>query len=372
MYINDKKSIDRSVDEVFRRFRKGNVLEELVRSSNFYSLEEVRKAMPDFVNAMVKYIAYAEKQARKVIRPVQYGLVVESSEERKAVNKSFTIDNDIKKSLFYPQWYKTAHEDFMYRLIEAYFDATLVTEQGAIRKFKELTELYRGLIPATKLGNCFFGIYKSTVILINLDNGCIHKLNSKAIDGENKIFGIKNIEYNTVLDVYQLVLNNSSKIPLTKSGVTTSVMQECNKLKDKKKKYYQVTLVSGNSVKNIPAVQFPVHTIILLAKYGLNIAKHCLNNDGLITCHHIDEIGNNNNPNNLEIVTRKDNYLITRGKDPVIKQAVSSYGLTSYFNHIMECYKMNKKDIDFKLFCQNEDWHEKLLIKPAISYVWCA
>lgn len=373
MYINGTKKVDRYVDEIFRKFRRGNVLEELVRSSNFHSLEEVKKAMPSFVNAMVKYIEYAEKQARKGIRPVQFGLVVESSEERKEVNRTFTIDNDLKKRLFYPQWDMTAHEDFMYRLLEAYFDATLITEQGAIRKFKEFVELYRGLIPAYELGNCYFGIYKTSVILVNLDNGCIHKLKPKAIDNKNKKKGIKCIEYDDTRNEYYLILNdNESKYVLTRNGETTTIMEPCDKLKDKKKEYYQVTLVSRNPLHNTPAVQFSAHSIILLAKFGINAAKHCLNNSGLLTCHHVDEVGNNNNPNNLEIVTRKDNYLITKGKDPIIQQAVSSYDLSYYFTHINQCYGMDKSEIDFKMFYQDDFWSEKLIVKPAREYVWCA
>ena len=45
MYIDDTKKVDRYIDDIFRKFSKGNVLEELVRSSNFQSLEDVKRTV---------------------------------------------------------------------------------------------------------------------------------------------------------------------------------------------------------------------------------------------------------------------------------------------------------------------------------------
>ena len=366
------KNPDKVIEEIRKNYKTGGVLTNLLKASDYSSLEEVKKAMPDFVNAMVRYITFAELEVKKGIIPAQAGLVVESPDERKEVNRAFTIDNSFKRKLFYPQWYLTAHEDFMYRLIEAYFDITLLTEQGAIRKFKEFVKLYNNLIPAYELGDSFFGVYDTAVILINVSSGCIYKLKSAAIKNKIKKYGINGIQYDEALNEYQLVLNNDIKYSLTKNGKFTSIMSDCRTKKDKNKEYYQVTIISRDKKNNVPAVQFPAHSLVLLAKYGLNVAKHCLSKDGLLTCDHVDMVGNNNRVRNLEIVTRVDNCIRARGKDPIRKEAVSSYDLANYFTHICQCYGMDKKDVEFKIHYLNDMWEERLLIKPAREYVWCA
>ena len=372
MYIKNIKNIDRLIERLRISYKKGEVLTNILKTSDYSSLEEVKKAMPDFVNAMVKYISFAEMEVRKGIIPVQFGLVVESPDERKEVNRAFTIDNSVKRKLFYPNWYLTAHEDFMYRLIEAYFDITLLTEQGAIRKFKEFVKLYNSLIPAVELGDCFFGIYDAAVILINVSSGCIYKLKSTKIKNKIKKYGINSIQYDEISNEYQLILKNKLKYSLTKNGKITSIMSDCRSKKDKTKEYYQVTIIGRDKKNNLPAVQFPAHSLVLLAKYGLNVAKHCLSKDGLLTCDHVDMVGNNNKARNLEIVTRVDNCIRARGKDPIRKEAVCSYDLADYFMHICQCYCMDKKDVAFKINYLNDMWKEKLLIMPAIDYVWCA
>ena len=372
MYINNIKNIDRLIERLRGSYKKGEVLTNILKASDYNSLEDVKKAMPDFVNAMVQYITFAEIEVKKGIMPAQSGLVVESPDERKEVNRAFTIDNSLKRKLFYPHWYLTAHEDFMYRLIEAYFDITLLTEQGAIRKFKEFVKLYNNLIPAYELGECFFGVYDTAVILIDISSGCIYKLKSATIKNRIKKYGINSIQYDEILNEYQLVLNNGLKYSLTQNSKLTSIMSDCRTKKDKNKEYYQVTIIARDIKNNVPAVQFPAHSLVLLAKYGLNVAKHCLSKDGLLTCDHLDMVGNNNKARNLEIVTRVDNCIRARGKDPIRKEAVYSYDLADYFTHICQCYCMNKKDVAFKINYLNDMWEERLLIKPAREYVWCA
>ena len=77
MYINNIKNIDRLIERLRGSYKKGEVLTNILKASDYNSLEDVKKAMPDFVNAMVQYITFAEIEVKKGIMPAQSGLVVE-------------------------------------------------------------------------------------------------------------------------------------------------------------------------------------------------------------------------------------------------------------------------------------------------------
>ncbi len=372
MYVTDKMSVKNCIEKVERDFKKGRVLEKVLFASAPSTLDEVQKAMPDFLEASIAYIKLAERLIKQGFVPEQKGICTPSSEERKALVKSFSINSEARRKLFTPVWYITSYELCIYQLMEAVFDASLLVEQSAQRRFREMVELYRSFVPAKQYGDCYFSINPTCILYIDLDNGCVYKLSDEDILTEINLTGAKEVVYETDLssqkNKYFLKLVDGKKIELMADGVLNEKFEKCKFIKDMTKDYVQ--LVLRPRVEDTPAVQFPVHIVLLLAKLGVNTMKHFLLKDGLVTCDHIDMKGGNNLLYNLALVTRKDNKLRATGKDKEVLEYVCNYNLKEFFNHVEECQLMNKIDVKTKQECLRDYWGKQLIDK-SVEEILC-
>lgn len=346
--MSDRKSYKGYMNDIRKEFKQGKVLENIVKKSDAGSLEAVKQANPDFIKAAVDYIKYAERLVKQGHEPAQYGKVVDSSEERKAVQKSFTLDTVSKIKLFRPDWWMTAEELFIYHLIEAVFDASLLVEQGAARKFEELVDLYRTFRPVEEVDGWYFAWYGISVLFIDTLQGRIYRADNRVVRdkiAKSKVKGIERVRFQRKI-VYELVLENDLRVSLmSDQKLTNGLWSLENSLKDNKKEYLQVHLQDRDNITGRPAVQFPAHTILLLARFGLNTVKHMILKDSLITCDHVDMVGNNNVLENLQLVARRDNCLRARAKNPIVKDIVSSYDLGLFWDFIEQSFNIDKFDL---------------------------
>lgn len=360
MKITDRKTVAGYMKDIKAQFKKGQVLKTLIMNSDVSTVEAVKQVNPEFVKAAVAYIKYAEKQVRMGYVPLQYGKVLDSCEERKALQKAFTLDTPAKVQLFRPDWWLCAEELFIYNLLEAVFDASLLVEQGAARKFEELVDLYRTFKKVDEVEGWFFAYYDISVLFIDINTGRILRADNRVL--RNKI------SKSRIIDIirtkkrdgvfYELVLENGAHFPLMKNQNLTSGMWTQERIiKDNTKEYYQIHLKDRDNITGRPAVQFPAHIILLLAQCGINSIKHTILKDSLITCDHVDMTGSNNALQNLQLVTRRDNCLRAKSKDPIIKKTVCSYDLTEFWKFVEQSYNINK--IDFKAK------------KESIADYWC-
>ena len=350
MRLTERMSLEGYLKNVRKDFKKGTVLQSVLQSSDYTKVEEAKQANPEFVQAAVNYIKYAERLVQQGYIAPQTGKVTDSSEERKALQKAFTLDTTDKIKMFYPEWYLTAHELFVYHLLEAVFDASLLVEQGAARRFEETIELYRSFYTVKEVEGWVFAFYDRTILFIDLNKGRISRVSHRVIRdkiGNSSIKGFKRAAVEGKV-VYSVVLEDGQVIDLMRDQkLSTSKWSPCHTLKDSKKEYYQICLKARMS-DDEPMVQFPAHMILLLAQCGINVVKHMLSKDGLTTCDHVDMTGNRNILSNLEITTRKDNKLRACSKDPITKEIVSSYNLVEFWQHIENSFNMNKVDIKIK------------------------
>ena len=366
--MSDRKSYKGYMNHIRKEFKQGKVLENIVKKSDAGSLEAVKKANPDFVNAAVGYIKYAERLVKQGYEPLQYGKVVDSSEERKAVQKSFTLDTASKIQLFRPDWWMTAEELFIYHLIEAVFDASLLVEQGAARKFEELVDLYRTFKPVEEVDGWYFAWYGISVLFIDTNRGRIYRADNRVIRdkiSKSRIKGVERVRFGSKL-CYELWLENGLKFPLmTDQKLTNGLWSIENILKDNKKEYIQIHLQDRDNITGRPAVQFPAHTILLLARFGLNTVKHMVFKDSLITCDHVDMVGNNNVLSNLQLVTRRDNCLRAKAKNPIVKDFVCSYDLGAFWDFIEGSFNIDKFELKIRQENIRNYWNEVFMSKTV-------
>ncbi len=362
MYLTDRMTVDGYIKRVKDDFKKGVVLKKVLYGSSPSTLSEIQNAMPDFLEAAVGYIKLAENLYKQGFVPEQKGLCTPSSAERKMVVKTFSINSAERRNLFYPAWYTTSYELCVYQLLEAIFDASLLVEQSAQRRFRELVDLYRSFVPVKQYGDCCFSINPQCVLYIDMDNGCVYRFTDEDVLNELNLIGAKGVLYEAILpshvDGYFLKLNNNKIIELMTDGVLNEKFEKCNFIKDYTKDYVQIILQPR--VGETPAVQFPVHIVLLLAKFGINTMKHFLLKDGLMTCDHRDMHGGNNILQNLCIASRKDNKLRATGKNKEVQEYVCNYNLKSFFNHIEQCQCMHKVDVSMKQDFLKDYWDEQL------------
>lgn len=363
MKISERKSVKGYMKDIRKEFKSGKVLENIIKKSDIGTVEAVKKANPDFVKAAIDYIKYAERKVQQGYVPVQSGKVVESSEERKAVEKSFTLDTESKIKLFRPDWWMTAEEMFIYHLIEAIFDASLLVEQGAARKFEELVDLYRTFKPIEEVEGWYFAWYGISVLFIDTLNGRIYRADNRVVRdkiSKSKIKGIERVKIQNKV-CYELVLENGTRVSLmTDHRLTSGLWSAETILKDNKKEYYQIHLQDRDNETGRPAVQFPAHTLLLLARFGLNTVKHMVQKDSLITCDHVDMVGNNNVLSNLQLVTRRDNCLRAKAKSPIVKKFVCSYDLGNFWDFIEKSFDIDGVELRMRLDSLKDYWVERL------------
>lgn len=362
MRLTERMGTEGYLKNIRKDFKKGTVLQNIIENSDYTTVEEAKRVNPEFVKAAVDYIKYAERLVQQGYTPSQVGKVTDSSEERKALQKAFTIDTTDKIKMFYPEWYLTAHELFIYHLLEAVFDASLLVEQGAARRFEETVDLYKSFYTVKEVEGWTFAYYDRTILFIDLNKGRISTASRRVLRDKIGDSGIKGFKRTTDKGkvVYSVVLNNNEVIDLMKDQkLSTSVWSPCHTLKDSKKEYYQICLKPRVSDEE-PMVQFPAHMILLLAQFGINTVKHMLTKDGLTTCDHRDMTGNRNMLSNLEITTRKDNKLRASSKDSITKEIVSSYNLASFWEHIEKSFNLNKVDVKIKKEHMADYWGQVL------------
>lgn len=299
--------------------------------------------------------------------PTQAGLVCDSYEERKQLQRTFTLDDMQKIKVFYPDWWLSGYELFIYHLMEALFDASLMIEQGAERKFRELVTLYRSFKRVEEVDGWYFAIYEKSVLFINTLSGKIFSLKKSRVTKFISDVGIKEINReNEKGDVfYFLVLKDGRKVPLMKNQNLTDIWHLETRLKDFKKQYQNVVLKDYDLETKTPAVQFPSHIIILLARFGINPVKHLILKDSLITCDHLNMVPSQNGINNLEMVTRKDNLLRAKSKDVNIKKCVYSYNLGAFWEFIEGSFKMARSEVRMRKEIMTEYWTPILKEKAA-------
>lgn len=367
MRLTERMGTEGYLKNIRKDFKKGTVLQNILESSDYVTVEEAKQANPEFVQAAIDYIKYAERLVQQGYIPTQVGKVTDSSEERKALQKAFTLDTTDKIKMFYIEWYMTAHELFIYHLLEAVFDASLLVEQGAARRFEETVDLYRSFYTVKEVEGWVFAYYDRTILFIDLQKGRISTASHRVLRDKIGASGIKEIKRTTEQGkvVYSVVLSNGDVIDLMRDQkLSTSIWTPCHTLKDSKKEYYQICLKARVS-DDEPMVQFPTHMILLLAQYGINTIKHMLLKDGLFTCDHVDMIGNRNILINLEITTRKDNKLRACSKDPITKEIVSSYNLVDFWQHVENSFNLNKVDVRIKKEHMIDYWSQVLKEKSV-------
>lgn len=366
MKLTDRKSVKGYMKDITAEFRKGTVLEDILLNSAYDTFEQAQQCDPVFVKAAVAYIEYAQRMVLSGYTPEQEGKVQESSEERKAVLKAFTLDSVKKIDLFRPEWYISAQELFIYHLVEAVFDASLLVEQSAYRRFEEIVTLYRSFTKVEDVEGWTFGYYGNTIIFIDTCKGLVWKVTHPVVKGKIKEFGLKGIERQEINNevYYNAVLGNGRTIPLMRNyRLVGGSWSRCKSLKDSKKNYIQVVLECRQD-NGRPACQFPAHTLLLLAEYGINTIKHTIIKDGLFTCDHVDMQGTNTLLN-LELTTRKDNKLRAASKDEDILSAVNSYNLFDFFKKVDSSFNDDKVDIKNKQYAMRYYWEELLQTKTA-------
>lgn len=363
----DLVNVDSCVNRIRKEFKKG-VIEDLVRSSAVNSVDEVKMVYSDFVKAAIEYIEYAEVMAKRNYRPLQYGKAVAPSELKKAVNKTFTVNSELKKKIFFPEWYELAQEDFMYNLLERLFDASIILEQSAERRLKEMVDFYNSMIPVTTIGKCFFVVCEKKIFFINVDKGVIYEPSNR-LQELIREYGIKDFTYNDYEQCGWLYLNNRYPIKVMSEGkLNNECFKRCDTVKDNAKEYLQLKVKTREDSMH-PAIQFPIHTIMILAERGINVAKFFVISDSFFTCDHLDMQPKNNSIFNLQLVTRRDNIIRAKGKDPIEKKIVSSFDFGYYFNHIAMCDATDKKELKFRKNHIREVWEEKLVGTSAKKYL---
>ena len=368
MRMSDRKSAEGYIKDAKAKFKKGNVLKEVISNSAEETINLVKQANPELVKAAVNYIKYAERLVKSGYTPSQSGYTEESSEEREALQKAFTLDTAKKVRIFQPEWWETAQELFIYHLIEAVFDASLLIEQGAARKFTELVDLHKSFMTIEEVDGWSFAYYGKTVLFIDTNRGRICSVSSRVVRDAIGKSPIKKIERKREGKhlLYALVLKNNKKFLLMSDQKLTPCMWKVeNSVKDTHKEYLQVYLKDRDETTDTPMVRFPVHIILLLAQYGINPIKHTILKDSLITCDHINMQPKQNQIDNLALVTRRDNRLRAAAKDPIVKQTVCSYDLIQFWKHVESSFRMNKIDVKMQKEALTDYWTPILNTKSA-------
>ena len=363
MKLSNKISVDGYMRKIRTEFKKGIVLKNIIENSAEETIEQVKQANPKLVKAAVDYIKYAERLVKQGYIPPQKGIVQGSTEERKALQVAFTLDTREKIKIFQPEWYITAYELFIYHLVEAVFDASLLIEQGAERKFRELVTLYRTFYRIPERDNCFFAYYDRSVLFIDSRKGRILRLDSRLVRDCIAKSPIKEIKKEK--QEYRLVLESGKTFLLMQNGKTCGMWVNKRILKDHSKEYFQIHLKFRDVDSDTPAVQFPAHILLLLGEYGIEPIKHTILKDSLLVCDHVDECPQHNGVDNLELITRRDNTLRARAKDPSIKKTVSSFDLGRFWEHINQSFNLDKMDIKMKREALFDYWEEVLKEKSV-------
>lgn len=363
MRMSKTKTAEGYLKDVRIAFKKGVVLRNLVENSAEETIEQAKEANPEFVKAAIDYIKYAERLVQQGYVPAQSGKVEQASEERKALVRAFTLDTTKKIKLFQPDWWLTGHELFIYHLIEAVFDASLLIEQGAARKFEELVDFYKTFEEIEGLEGCHFAYYGRSVLFIDTGKGRICRADNRVLRdaiAASSIHSIRMVKDKSRTS-YELVLMNGRVFTLMTDGRLTSGMWTVERiLKDNNKEYYQIHLQDRDNEKNKPAVQFPAHIILLLAQFGINTIKHTILKDSLMTCDHVDMSPQNNEISNLELVARRDNLLRAKAKDPIVKQMVCSFNLAQFWIYIENSFNLNRADVKIKKEALSDYWNTEL------------
>lgn len=364
MKLSNKISVDGYMRKIRADFKKGIVLKSIIENSAEETIEQVKQANPELVKAAVDYIKYAERLVKQGYIPPQKGIVQGSTEERKALQVAFTLDTREKIKIFQPEWYITAYELFIYHLLEAVFDASLLIEQGAERKFRELVTLYRTYYRIPERDNCFFAYYDRSVLFIDSRRGRILRADNRVIRDTIAKSPIKEIKKEK--QEYWLVLESGKKFLLMTNGkLSSGAWVNKRILKDHSKEYYQIHLKFRDVDSDTPVVQFPAHILLLLGVYGIEPIKHTILKDSLLVCDHVDVCPQHNEIENLELVFRRDNILRSRAKDPIVKKNVSSFNLGRFWEHINQSFNLDKIDIKMKREALSDYWEEVLKEKSV-------
>lgn len=370
MHITSKMTANRYIKKVRDKFKKGIVLDDVLLGTSMESLEEMKKANPALLCAAVDYIKLAEQKVQEGYIPPQVGKSGKSSPERKRLEKAFSCDTKAKIELFRQKPFGTIYDSLPYQLLEATFDASLMLEPLAEKRFKEMWSLYNSFVEVYDGDGkkCFLSAYGGNVLLIRPSKGKVYRLPAscykknpiKGIDYEVHPRGINGLYLQYKDTVYSSLLWDDDYKRFNRN------FTNCSVLKDKQHKlYYQV--VVKNQTDTASAIRFNVHTLLILATQGLDVAKHLILKDSLITVDHVDGVGNHNSLYNLELVTRRDNKLRAVAKDDEVMQNVCSYDFTEFFEFIKSCFRMNKHDVEDILWCNNYTWKDKLKVASAES-----
>lgn len=370
MRFSNKKSVEGYIKTVRAEFKKGTVLEDILKKSAAESVEAAKKANPELVKAAVDYILYAESKVMKGFSPSQAGWVEDSCDERKALQKAFTCDTEEKRKLFKPDWWLTGYNLFIYHLLEAVFDASLLVEQGAERKFGELVEFYRSFFKDDESVNNFFAFYDKKVLYIDVQHGQVFSVCHSVIKDRIRKRGIKGferVETKWGLEYHLVYKDGTTQLLKWRDRLLDTAFKKEHILKDNNKAYYQVVLKPADLEQKQPAVQLPAHIILLLAEYGLDAIKQTICKDSLITCDHVDMCGNNNKIWNLQLVSRRDNTLRAKCKNDEVLKNVYGYDLGAFYKYIEGTFQMNKKEVKFQQDYTREFWEGVLKEKSALE-----
>ena len=367
MRIKKKMTANSYLKAARLKFKKGIVLDEVLNGSSPESIIEVKKANSEFLSAAIDYIKLAEKKVQEGYIPPQEGRFVKSSEERKRLVKSFSFDTEERRKLFYIAPYSTTYESLPYQLLEATFDASLMIEPLAEKRFRETWAFYNSFVGFLDDVNsrAYFSTYGDHIFFIKPSDGTILKLTSKPVIARVKTVGVKTVMLlsrsgDKPCGMYLIFKDNQMLLlfDLEKSCLVEGLFENYDVLKDKNKLYYQICV--KNATDNASAVRFNAHTVIILAEYGIDVAKHMVLKDSLITIDHLDGVGNHNSATNLQLVTRRDNKLRAVAKDVEVRKSVYAFDFAPFFAFVDSCFNMDKLDVKMIVDWIAEIWSKKL------------
>lgn len=360
-------SSERYLSEVKENFKNNDIFEEIVKKSNYSSMCDVNKANRDFVLASIDYLENARFKISKGFTPSQGNHFELESEERKVLCKKFNCRTKERQNIFNPQYYNGVKGQnlFIYNLMEAVFDASLLVEPNMQNKFEVMVELYNSLVEVKS--GCYIGYFESAVLYVDTVVGKIYRIKNHSIKKELKkgIIGFR--KQNN--DIYVRIPFNSFRV-IEKGELVEKLWVEAA-IQNSPSRPYNIFYLRGKTPEH-KALRVHNHEIILLAKYGINAMKYTLSKLSMVACDHVDRNKKNNHPNNLEMICRVDNVPRALLQDEEEKNLLYSYNLNDYFEFIENCLKDISPEEEEKQKAKDIFWNVVFRSKQAKEIILAA
>lgn len=290
--------------------------------------EKFRAYSPDFAYAVKDYVGIYKKLKKD---DSDTGLQEEFDLATKNLIKAFKFGDATKDYSFLSDNFFEIKKSPLYIGMETIFDASLFREAGKQRLF---TNIYNLSLTVRKvLPDCFIFYAKPYFYFVDCTRGMVLKRYDYRVDDfffEDYVWndetGALSYQDEELFSPFDCLMGDWRK-PYKKPKRSGSG--------DSGTEYWYINFTSPETAEHFGGhFGMPVHQIVMLCWYGLNVMKFCIGSASLLTVDHINDDSLDNSIMNLAIVTRMANiskeHHGTKGTNFLIFFEVCGYCATPF------------------------------------------